>query len=88
MKAIRIHEFGDADVLQYEDVPDPVAGPGEVVIKVEAIGVNPVETYIRAGIHAIRPDLPFTPGSDAAGTVLSIGDGVSTHKPGDRVYAA
>jgi NADPH2:quinone reductase len=55
---------------------------------VEAIGVNPVETYIRAGIHAIRPTLPFIPGSDAAGTILSVGDGVGSPAPGDRVYAA
>ena len=77
MKAVRVHEFGGAEVLQYENVPDLVAGPGQVVMKVEAIGVNPVETYIRAGMHAIRPVLPFTPGSDAAGTVLSAGEGVS-----------
>ncbi len=88
MKAVRIYEFGDADVLRYEDVPDPAAGPGQVVIKVEAIGVNPVDTYIRAGVHLIRPDLPFIPGSDAAGTVLAVGDGVRSFKPGDRVYAA
>jgi NADPH2:quinone reductase len=88
VKAVRIYEFGDADVLRYEDVPDPAAGPGQVVIKVEAIGVNPVDTYIRAGVHLIRPDLPFIPGSDAAGTVLAVGDGVRSFKPGDRVYAA
>ena len=73
MKAIRIHEFGEADVLKYEDVPDPAAGPGQVLVKVEAIGINPVETYIRSGIHLIRPVLPFILGSDAAGTVLAVG---------------
>jgi NADPH:quinone reductase len=88
MKAIQIDEFGDADVLKYVDVPDATAGPGEVLVQVEAIGVNPVETYIRAGIHPIRPDLPFIPGSDAAGTVLAVGSGVTAFKPGDRVYAA
>ncbi|MDP6872601.1 MAG: NADPH:quinone reductase [Alphaproteobacteria bacterium] len=88
MKAIRIHEFGEADVLSYEDVPDPVAGPGEAVVAVKAVGVNPVETYIRAGIHLIRPELPFIPGSDAAGVVLSVGDGVGNLKPGDLVLAA
>ncbi|MBC8241212.1 MAG: alcohol dehydrogenase catalytic domain-containing protein, partial [Alphaproteobacteria bacterium] len=88
MKAIQVHEFGDADVLRYGDVPDPTAGPGQVVIKVAAIGVNPVDTYIRAGVHLIRPALPFIPGSDAAGTVLAVGDGVSGFKTGDRVYAA
>jgi len=88
MKAVRVHEFGEAEVLQYENVPDPVAGPGEIVMKIEAIGINPVETYIRAGMHAIRPELPFTPGSDAAGIVLSVGEGVSGYRPGNRVYAA
>ncbi len=88
MKAIRVHEFGEADVLTYEDVPNPVAGPGEAVVEVKAAGVNPVETYIRAGIHLIQPELPFVPGGDAAGVVLSVGDGVGSLKPGDRVYAA
>lgn len=88
MKAVRVHDFGDGSVLRYEEVPDLVPGPGDVVMQVAAIAVNPVETYIRAGIHAIRPDLPFIPGSDAAGTVLSVGDGVTSHKPGERIYAA
>ena len=88
MKAVQVHEFGEAKVLQYDNVPDPIAGPGEVVMKVEAVGINPVETYIRAGTHAIRPELPFTPGSDAAGLVLSVGEGVSDHQPGSRVYTA
>ena len=88
MKAIRIHEFGDANVMQLEDMPDPTAGAGEVVIKVEAIGVNPVDTYIRSGVHLIRPELPYTPGGDAAGTVLSVGDGVGQFQIGERVYVA
>ncbi|MDA1100114.1 MAG: NADPH:quinone reductase [Proteobacteria bacterium] len=88
MKAVRVHEFGDADTMRYEDVAEPTAGPGQIVIKVEAIGVNPVDTYIRAGVHLIRPELPFTPGSDAAGVVLAVGNGVSSFKAGDRVYAA
>ena len=49
MKAIRAHRFGDPDVLQLEEIPDPVAGPGQVLVRVAAIGVNPVDTYIRAG---------------------------------------
>ncbi len=88
MKAIQVHEFGDAEVMQYEDVPDPTAAAGEVVIQIEAIGVNPVDTYIRAGVHLIKPALPFTPGGDAAGTILSSGDGVSQFKAGERVYVA
>jgi len=88
MKAIRVHEFGDAEVMQYEDVSEPTAAAGEVLIKVEAIGVNPVDTYIRAGVHLIKPELPYTPGGDAAGTILSLGDGVSQFNAGDRVYVA
>src|SRR5436190_832017 len=71
MKAIRVHQFGDPEVLRYEDVPDPTAGPGQVVIKAQAIGVNPVETYIRAGKYGPR-QFPFTPGSDAAGVIQSV----------------
>ncbi|MBT6095876.1 MAG: NADPH:quinone reductase [Rhodospirillaceae bacterium] len=88
MKAIQIHEFGDADVMRYEDVPDPTPAAGEVVIKVGAIGVNPVDTYIRAGVHLIKPELPYTPGGDGAGTILSLGDGVGQFEIGDRVYVA
>ncbi len=88
MRAIQVHEFGDAQVMRYEDVADPTAAAGEVVIKVEAIGVNPVDTYIRSGVHLIRPDLPYIPGGDSAGTILSLGDGVSQFDVGDRVYVA
>ena len=87
MKAIRVHAFGDPDVMRLEDVPDPRPEAGEVVVKVEAIGVNPVEAYIRAGGYGPR-EFPFTPGSDAAGTVEAVGDGVTRVKPGDRVYTA
>ena len=87
MKAIRVHQFGDPDVLKLEDVPDPSPGVGEVVVRVQAIGVNPVEAYIRAGIYGDRPK-PFTPGSDAGGVVESVGQGVTRFKPGDRVYTA
>jgi NADPH2:quinone reductase len=87
MKAIRVHQFGDPEVLRYEDVPDPTPGPGQVVIKAQAIGVNPVETYIRAGKYGPR-QFPFTPGVDAAGAIQSVGPGVTQFKPGDRVYTA
>ncbi len=87
MKAIRVHEFGGPETLRLEEITDPQAGPGQVVVKVEAAGVNPVETYIRSGGYGKRP-LPYTPGSDAAGTVESVGDGVTSVKPGDRVYLA
>ncbi|MBI5642595.1 MAG: NADPH:quinone reductase [Deltaproteobacteria bacterium] len=87
MRAIRIHEFGAPEVMRLEDVPDPKPGPGELVVNIRAIGVNPVETYIRAGLFYAR-ELPLTPGSDAAGTVESAGEGVLKFKPGDRVYTA
>lgn len=87
MKAIRQHSFGPPEVLQLEDVPDPVAGPGEVVVDIHAAGVNPVETYTRSGIYP-KPPTPFTLGNDGAGTIESIGDGVSNVSVGDRVYIA
>ncbi len=85
MKAIRIHQFGGPDVLKLEDVADPTAGPGQVVVKAHAIGVNPVDTYIRAGNYGART-FPLTPGSDAAGVVESVGPDVTGLKAGDRVY--
>lgn len=88
MKAIRIHEFGGPEVMRLEDVPDPQAGAGQVVVKVVAAGVNPVDAYIRAGAHARRPDLPYTPGMDAAGIVAAVGEGVRRFQVGDRVYIA
>jgi NADPH2:quinone reductase len=88
MKAIRVNNFGGPEVLQLEDVPDLAAGAGQVVIQVRAIGVNPVDTYIRSGLHAVKPQLPYTPGSDAAGVVDSIGDNVTRVKRGDSVYVA
>lgn len=87
MKAIRVHQFGDPDVLKLEEVPDPVAGAGQVVVRISAIGVNPVETYIRTGKYGPRT-FPYTPGSDCAGVVEAIGEGVTRVKPGDRVYTA
>jgi NADPH2:quinone reductase len=85
MKAIRIHEFGEPSVLKLEDVPDPTPGAGQLVVRVQAVGVNPVETYIRKGIYGPR-EFPFTPGSDAAGVVEAVGDGVARWRAGDRVY--
>ncbi len=87
MRAIRVHKFGGPEVLQLEDVPDPRPGPGQVVVRIHAAGVNPVDTYIRSGSYAAKPALPYTPGIDAAGVVESVGPEVSRVKPGDRVYA-
>lgn len=85
MKAIRVHEFGGPDVLRLEEAPDLQPGTGQVVVRVYAAGVNPVETYIRAGGYAIKPPLPYTPGTDAAGVVEAVGVG-ATARVGERVY--
>ncbi|KAI5608884.1 quinone oxidoreductase, partial [Silurus asotus] len=87
MKAIRVSEFGPPSVLKFcSDLPVPAPGAKQVLIRVHACGVNPVETYIRAGVYARKPDLPYTPGSDVAGVVEAVGDGVRFLKAGDRVF--
>ncbi|HEX8183212.1 MAG TPA: NADPH:quinone reductase [Blastocatellia bacterium] len=88
MKAIRAHDFGGPEVLKLEEAPDLKPGPGQVLVRVKAAGVNPVDTYIRAGTHAVKPPLPYTPGTDAAGDVEAVGDDVSGVAVGDRVYVA
>src|SRR5215467_7889898 len=98
MKAIRVHEFGGPEVLQLEEVPAPQPGSGQVLVRMHATGVNPVETYIRAGKYARLPTLPYTPGNDGAGVVEQVGPpetetSSSTtsdckFKQGDRVYTA
>ena len=86
MRAIVVREFGAPDVMKLEDVADPAPGPGQVLIRVHAVGVNPVETYIRAGTYARKPNLPYIPGSDVGGAIEKVGPGVTAFKPGDRVY--
>ena len=86
MKAIRVHTFGGPEVLQLDDVPDPKPGPGQVLVRIRAAGVNPVDTYIRTGTYTMTPALPYIPGTDAAGVVDALGDGVTRVKKGDRVY--
>src|SRR6202165_4083875 len=86
MKTIQVHQFGGPEVLRLEEVPTPKPGPGQVLVRVHAAGVNPYDTYMRAGTYAIKPPLPYTPGSDAAGVVEAVGPGVTGVKPGDRVY--
>ena len=88
MKAILARQFGGPDVLTLEDVPDPAAGRGQVRVRIHAVGVNPYDTYMRAGGYAIKPDLPYTPGADAAGVIDQVGEGVSPWKAGDRVYVS
>ena len=88
MKAICVHEFGGVEVLRLEEAPMPQPGLGELVVRMHAAGVNPVETYIRAGTYARLPALPYTPGNDGAGVVEQVGADVSGFKAGDRVYTA
>lgn len=86
MRAIRVKEFGGAEVLRLEEVPDPEPSKGQVVVRMKAAGVNPVDTYIRAGTYPRKPQLPYTPGADGAGIVEKVGEGVTRVKAGDRVY--
>lgn len=86
MKAVRVNSFGGPEVLEIEEIADPVAGPGQVLVDIHAAGVNPVETYVRSGRYTRLPELPYTPGADGAGIVLAVGEGVDRVKPGDRVY--
>jgi NADPH2:quinone reductase len=86
MKAIRVHEFGGPTVMKLEEVPDPIAGPGDVVVRVRAAGVNPVDAYMHTGTYARKPILPYTPGQDGAGEIVSAGADVKEFKAGDRVY--
>jgi NADPH2:quinone reductase len=86
MQAIVVREFGGPEVLRLEDVPVPVPGDGEVRVRVEAIGVNPVDAYVRTGTYARRPALPYVPGSDGAGTIDAVGGNVAGLSVGDRVY--
>ncbi|MDH3451476.1 MAG: alcohol dehydrogenase catalytic domain-containing protein, partial [Gammaproteobacteria bacterium] len=85
MKAIRVHEWGDPEVLRVEDVPDPTPSTGAAVVKIEAAGVNPVDTYIRSGVYAQLPSLPYVPGGDAAGVIAAIGEGAGALAVGQRV---
>src|SRR5213080_499030 len=88
MKAIVVREFGAPEVLKIEEIAAPKAEPGYVLVDVRAIGVNPVDTYIRAGVYPRKPSLPYTPGTDTAGTVEAVGPNVKRFKAGDRVYTS
>ncbi len=85
MRTIRVREFGPPEVLRLEQAQDPVPGDGQLLVRVRAAGVNPVEGYVRSGIGA-RPALPYTPGSDAAGVIEATGAGVAASALGQRVY--
>src|SRR5258705_9982139 len=88
MKAIVVHEFGGPEVLKLEEVSTPKPAAGQVLVRIHGAGVNPYDTYMRAGTYAVKPPLPYTPGSDGAGAIDAVGDGVKQVKPGDRVYTA
>lgn len=83
MRAIRVHETGGPEVLRIETVDDPVPGPGEVLVRVEAVGVNFIEIYQRKGVYTLPR--PFVPGDEGAGTIAAVGPGVTELRVGDRV---
>ena len=87
MKAIRVEEFGGPEVMKLVEVPQPHPASGQVLVRMHAAGVNPVETYIRAGTYPRKPALPFTPGNDGAGVIEQVSSEVKL-RPGDRVYTA
>jgi NADPH2:quinone reductase len=92
MKAIRVHQFGGPEVLRLEEIPTPQPAPNQILVGVKAIGVNPVETYIRSGLYSkaagVISTLPYTPGRDAAGVVEKIGAEICDLKIGNRVYVS
>jgi NADPH2:quinone reductase len=88
MKAAFIRETGDPSVIEYGDLPEPEVGPTEVLIRVGAVAVNPIDTYIRAGIVEMATEFPYIIGSDVAGMVLETGPEVKRFKPGDRVWGS
>ena len=83
MKAVRIHETGGSNVLKYEEIPTPAPGDGEILLKLDAAGINYIDTYQRSGMYPMP--LPFTLGNEGAGVVESVGSGVNGFAPGDKV---
>jgi NADPH2:quinone reductase len=88
MRSIVVREFGGPEVLRLEEGPPLTPGPAQVLVRVRAAGVNPVDAYVRTGTYAVKPALPYVPGSDGAGEVEAVGAEVSGFAPGDRVYIA
>jgi NADPH2:quinone reductase len=88
MKAIRVGKLGPPEVMVLEEVADPEPGPGQVLVTVKAAGVNPVDTYIRSGLYRPDLELPYTPGTDAAGVIAAVGPDVKHRRVGQRVYVA
>src|SRR5580765_8361734 len=87
MRAVLCKTFGPPETMVVEDVASPVPGPGEAVITVKAASVNFPDVLIIENKYQLKPPLPFSPGSELAGLVQAVGDGVSSVKPGDRVMA-
>jgi NADPH:quinone reductase len=87
MRAVLCKQYGPPESLVVEDVPSPAAGPGEVVLTVKAASLNFPDVLIIQNKYQVKPPLPFSPGSEVAGVVKAIGDGVTTVRPGDRVMA-
>lgn len=87
-KAIRIHQPGGPEVMQWEEIPEPIAKPGEVVIQQTAVGLNFIDVYYRTGLYPAPAGLPLIPGNEAAGVVTALGEGVTDLKLGDRVAYA
>lgn len=85
MKALVCHKYGPPDSLVLEEMPDPVARAGEVLVEIAAAGMNFPDVLVVAGKYQEKTPPPFIPGSEAAGTVIAVGEGVSRYKPGDRI---
>ncbi len=87
MKALRCHAYGPPEALVLEDIPSPEPGKGQVRIRVKACGVNFPDTLIIQGLYQFKPEFPFSPGSEIAGVIDAVGEGVRQHKVGDEVFS-
>src|SRR5919202_1432320 len=87
MKTVRVHEHGGPEVLRYEDAPDPRPGPGEVLVRVKAVGLNFADYLMRLGAYPNAGPLPLIPGLESAGVVEALGEGVTDLQPGQRVLS-
>ncbi len=88
MKAIRVEQFGGPEVLRVAEIPEPRPSAGQILVRLHAAGINPVDTYVRSGKYLRLPPLPYTPGADGAGRIEALGDGAGPLANGDRVYVA
>ena len=88
MKAAYINQPGPAESIVYGDLPTPTPGAGQVLVRVEAVDVNPIDTYVRSGMVAMPLPIPYIIGCDLAGTVEAVGPDATRFKPGDRVWGS